>query len=117
MIFFKYLKSYFNYSFNGRASKNEFIRLSVLNLVFLFFNFALLQYLGPWPCALIGFMIWLNQGAVLFRRRHDFCKQRETSALSRGNMIEDIIDFVSLFSLPSDEGENKYGPEPWDSKD
>ena len=35
MIFFKYLKSYFNYSFNGRASKNEFVRLSVLNLVFL----------------------------------------------------------------------------------
>ena len=23
---------------------------------------------------------------------------------------------VSLFSLPSDEGDNKYGPEPWDSK-
>ena len=35
MIFFKYLKSYFNYSFNGRASKNEFVRLSVLDLVFL----------------------------------------------------------------------------------
>ena len=32
-------------------------------------------------------------------------------------MIEDIIDFVSLFSLPSDAGDNEYGPEPWDSKD
>ena len=70
----------------------------------------------PWPCILIGIMIWLNQGAVLFRRRHDFCKQRETSALSRGNIIEDFIDFSSLFSLDSDEGENEYGPEPWDSK-
>ena len=32
------------------------------------------------------------------------------------NLIEAFIDFLSLFTLDSDEGENKYGPEPWDSK-
>ena len=30
--------------------------------------------------------------------------------------MEDFTDFISLFSLPSDEGDNRFGPEPWDSK-
>ena len=120
MIVFKYLKSYFNYSTNGRASINEYIRLSVIDLVlFVFLLFAAIsERLGQWPTAIIfGSLVW-HHHAVTVRRQHDFYNQRPISNFDnpRSNPIEIFIDFISLFSLDSDEGENKYGPEPWDSK-
>ena len=120
MIFFKYLKSYFNYSTNGRASINEYIRLSVIDLVlFVFLLFAAIsERLGQWPTAILfGSLVW-HHHAVTRRRQHDFYNQRPISNFDnpRSNPIEIFIDFISLFSLDSDEGENEYGPEPWDSQ-
>ena len=122
MIVFKYVKSYFNYSTNGRASINEYIRLSVIDLVlFVFLMFAAIsisECLGQWPVVIIFSSLVWHHHAVTVRRRHDFYNQRQISYFERGaNLIEAFIDFLSLFTLDSDEGENKYGPEPWDSKD
>jgi len=99
MIFFKYLKSYFNYSFNGRASINEYIRLSVIDLVlFVFLLFAAIsERLGQWPTAIIfGSLVW-HHHAVTRRRQHDFYNQRPISNFDnpRSNPIEIFI--VSSF--------------------
>ena len=100
-----YLKSFVHFSFSGRASAKEYTIINLGGITLLLCSYILFGPLGI--VALSLYLVPLMNSAAV-RRSHDM-ESKNINIFNRGN-------WGKLYYVESDEGCNKYGPEPADSK-
>ena len=105
MSAFRYLKLFMYFSFSGRASAKEYTIINLGGITLLLCSYILF---GPPGIAALSLYLVLLINAAAVRRSHDI-ESKNINIFNRSN-------WGKLYYIESDEGSNKYGPEPWDSK-
>ena len=105
MSAFRYLKLFMYFSFSGRASAKEYTIINLGGITLLLCSYILF---GPPGIAALSLYLVLLINAAAVRRSHDI-ERKNINIFNRSN-------WGKLYYIDSDEGSNKHGPEPWDSK-
>lgn len=104
----KYTIALFNLSWSGRASRTEYIIVTLVNLALFASAIAMVAFDVTWMITIPMFVFVFVQGsAVDSRRNNDIYRKK--------GIVYWNVSKLAYFTEPSDEGENEYGPEPWDS--
>lgn len=105
MFALRYLKLFICFSFSGRASAKEYTIINLGGIILLLCSNILF---GPLGVAVLSLYLVLLINSAAVRRSHDM--------ESKNINIFNRWDWGKLYYVESDEGSNKYGPEPEDSK-
>ena len=105
---FRYTIALFNLCWRGRASRTEYIIVTLVNLALFATGIVMVSRDITWKITIPLFAFVFAQGtAVDCRRNNDIYRRK--------GILYRNVSKLAYFTEPSDVGENEYGPEPWDS--